>query len=55
MVTIQTVQSDVIVEDGPRVDDADKPFEVRLEELRDLVREILQEEIERLVRTEIHY
>jgi hypothetical protein len=52
MVTIQNVQSDVIVENGAQSDDADKSFEVRLEELRDLIREVLQEEIERFIRTE---
>ncbi len=52
MVTIQNVNSDVIVEDQASADDADKPFEVRIEELRDLVREILREEFERFYRTE---
>lgn len=52
MVTIDEVHSEVVVGDafGKR-DEADKPFEVRIEELREIVRELMREEFERVMRT----
>ena len=53
MVNIQNINSDVIVEDDSNADYADKSHEVQIEELRNLVREILQEEIERYIRVKV--
>ena len=55
MVNIDEVHSEVVV-DSPagaerRQDPADKPLEVRVEELREVVRVLLAEELERALRT----
>lgn len=55
MVHIDEVHSEVVVEPAPgsvqRADPADKPVEVRTEELREIVRVLLAEEFERALRT----
>lgn len=55
MVNIDEVHSEVVVDSPPGTprhgDDADKPAEVRIEELRDIVRTLLAEEFERVSRT----
>ncbi len=53
MVTVDDVQSEIIVErgeGGPR--GGEPPVEVRVEELRETVRVLVREEIERFLRTE---
>jgi len=51
---IGSVNSEVVVAgDGSGGDDATKPVEVRVEELREVVRLIVQEELERSRRLEI--
>lgn len=54
MVTVEDVQSEVVVGDDPteHKDFADKLLEVQVEELRGVVRELVQEELERFLRTE---
>jgi len=54
MVSIDSVESEVVVENAPPAgrEAADKPDEVRIEELRAIVRELLEEEYVRYRRTE---
>lgn len=53
MVTIDNVESEIVVDGGGGGgDSADKPHEVRVEELRAVVRELLCEEFQRYLRTE---
>jgi hypothetical protein len=52
MVTIEQIESEIVVDGEGGGDYADKPHEVRLEELRALVRELVAEEFERFLRTE---
>jgi len=55
MINIDEVHSEVVVDPppgNPRHNDyADKPAEVRIEELRDIVRTLIAEEFERVLRT----
>ncbi|MCU7864749.1 MAG: hypothetical protein KZQ92_12320 [Candidatus Thiodiazotropha sp. (ex Lucinoma borealis)] len=55
MVHIDEVHSEVVVDSVPgtpqRSDANDKPTEVRIEELREIVRIVLAEEFERVLRT----
>jgi hypothetical protein len=55
MVHIDEVHSEVVVDSPPgtpqRSDANDKPAEVRVEELREIVRILLAEEFERALRT----
>lgn len=54
MVTVDKLHSEVVVGDAARSrDDADKPFEVRIEELREIVRDLIREEFERVMRIEV--
>lgn len=55
MVNIQNINSDVIVENDSGDDYLDKPGEVQKEELRNLVREIMQEEIDRYLRVKVEF
>ena len=53
MVTVDEVQSEVVVEDGGGAEASGPPGdEVRKEELRALIRELLREELQRFLRTE---
>lgn len=54
MVSIDSVESEVVIETAPPAGqgEADKPDEVRIEELRAIVRELLEEEYRRYWRTE---
>ncbi len=55
MVNIDEVHSEVVVDSPPgaqrRSDAGDKPAEVKIEELREIVRALLAEEFERALRT----
>lgn len=53
MVTVGEFHSDVVVEPGRRRDGAEKTLEMRIEEIRPAVRRLIEEELERLVRTEV--
>ena len=54
MVNIEQLHSEVFLEgrsgETVRADDADKPIEVRIEELREIVRTLMAEEYESLLR-----
>lgn len=53
MVTVDEVQSEVVVEDSAAGQGGGPPGdEVRKEELRALIRELLREELQRCLRTE---
>jgi hypothetical protein len=54
MVTIDQVDSEVVVEpeEASTGDVAGMPLELRIEEIRDVVREILRDELDRHLRTE---
>ncbi len=54
MVNIEQLHSEVLIEgqqdETVRVEEADKPVEVRIEELREIVRALMAEEFERMLR-----
>lgn len=54
MLQVGTVQSEVVIEgeNSNGQDESQRPDESRREELRRIVRELIQEELERFLRTE---